>query len=91
MTREGGSTRRWRNQRSRTLTRDRWTCIQCGSPATEVDHILGRAEGGTDILDNLRSLCTPCHAAHTREQTRRGAARRAVRGRYNPGTHPGLL
>jgi 5-methylcytosine-specific restriction protein A len=29
--------------------------------ATEVDHVIPRALGGTDDSSNLASLCTPCH------------------------------
>lgn len=35
--------------------------------ATEVDHILSKAKGGTDDRSNLRPICTPCHRAKTIE------------------------
>lgn len=31
----------------------------------EVDHIIRRADGGDDSLDNLQPLCKPCHIAKT--------------------------
>jgi 5-methylcytosine-specific restriction protein A len=40
-------------------------CVACGRPATEVDHIRPLALGGTNEAGNLRSLCKPCHSAHT--------------------------
>lgn len=83
-----GSTRQWRNQRQRALTRDNGQCVDCGDTATEVDHILGKSEGGTDDLHNLRSLCGSCHDVYTREQIKRGKARRSAKRKREP--HPGL-
>lgn len=34
-------------------------------PATEVDHIIPKRQGGTDSVDNLQSLCRECHNAKT--------------------------
>ncbi|HBT3581894.1 TPA: HNH endonuclease [Klebsiella pneumoniae] len=34
-------------------------------PAETVDHITAKANGGTDDLSNLESLCNPCHRAKT--------------------------
>lgn len=48
------------------LTHDRVTV------ANEVDHILPLAQGGTNELTNLRSLCKPCHSRKTARQSRRG-------------------
>jgi 5-methylcytosine-specific restriction protein A len=36
--------------------------------ATTPDHILPLAKGGTDTNDNIRCLCTDCHAKRTSEQ-----------------------
>ena len=36
-------------------------------PATDVDHILPRREGGSDSDDNLQSLCHSCHSKKTAE------------------------
>lgn len=85
----GGSTRQWRNQRQRALKRDNHRCVQCGAPAEEVDHILGKEDGGTDNLDNLRSLCRRCHVPYTQKQAAAGRARRSPK-RPRP-CHPGLL
>jgi hypothetical protein len=37
----------------------------CGDKATEVDHILEVANGGTDDVENLQPLCNVCHKAKT--------------------------
>lgn len=60
------------------LTRDGHTCRHCGAPATEADHIIGRAvapELALD-LDNGQALCTPCHRAKTDAEKAAGRARR---------------
>ena len=36
--------------------------------ATEVDHIKRKEDGGTDAIDNLQSLCGPCHATKTAKE-----------------------
>ena len=33
--------------------------------ATQVDHIISKANGGTDDRENLQPICTPCHDAKT--------------------------
>lgn len=40
----------------------------------EADHIVARKDGGRDRLENLRTLCVPCHKARTAKQRRRWAA-----------------
>jgi 5-methylcytosine-specific restriction protein A len=35
--------------------------------ATEVDHMVPLAKGGTDALENLQPICAPCHARKTIE------------------------
>lgn len=54
--------------RYQVLRRDRFRCVLCGrSPATDlgcvlhVDHVHPRALGGTNDLDNLRTLCEACN------------------------------
>lgn len=56
------------------LTRDDHLCQACLSrdrvtPANQVDHIVPRAKGGTDDMDNLQSLCKPCHDAKSKTET----------------------
>lgn len=60
----------WDKVRALALQRDRHLCIPClaggrPTPATQVDHIMPKAKGGTDDLANLQSICTPCHEAKT--------------------------
>jgi 5-methylcytosine-specific restriction enzyme A len=54
--------------RRRILERDNRTCQVCGQPATDVDHVVPRAGGGTDTPSNLIALCTPCHRRKTSQQ-----------------------
>jgi len=57
-----GSTRSWRRLRAQILALDGYSCRICGGPASEVDHVIALADGGTDHPSNLRSLCTTHHA-----------------------------
>jgi len=43
--------------------RDRYRCRICGRSGVEleVDHVLAVAQGGTDRLDNLQTLCFDCN------------------------------
>ncbi len=58
-------TRQWQATRRAALARDLWRCQiagpHCTTDATEVDHITPRALGGSDDMDNLRSVCKDCH------------------------------
>jgi len=48
--------------RRAVYTRARSSCENCGSKhALEIDHIIPRAKGGGDTLENLRLLCRPCN------------------------------
>jgi 5-methylcytosine-specific restriction protein A len=40
-------------------------CLMCGDRATEVDHIIELAAGGTNTIDNVQPLCKECHKAKT--------------------------
>jgi hypothetical protein len=54
--------------RHQVLERDGFRCCDCGaSPqqddvTLEVDHRIAVANGGTNDIDNLRTLCRPCNA-----------------------------
>lgn len=72
--------------------RDNYTCQRCGfvgrpnAAELNADHVIPRAEGGTDDLDNLETLCVPCHKHKTAEEARRGRHRRS--GKRRPPRHP---
>jgi 5-methylcytosine-specific restriction protein A len=62
----------WERLRKIVLQRDSGLCQPCwnGEPrrvtrANQVDHIIAKANGGTDDLDNLNAICSPCHALKT--------------------------
>ncbi|AVZ15490.1 MULTISPECIES: HNH endonuclease [Enterobacter] len=61
---------KWDRLRPIVLGRDKHLCQEClrngrYTPAETVDHIIAKANGGTDDLSNLESLCKPCHRAKT--------------------------
>ena len=52
--------------------RDGWRCVKCGRWVSDevhecsihrahAAHIIGRGRGGSDVLENLRTLCSDCH------------------------------
>ncbi|WP_202802770.1 HNH endonuclease signature motif containing protein [Halomonas smyrnensis] len=62
------------------MARDRWLCQACRrrgrvTPADVVDHIVNKAEGGSDSPDNLEALCRLCHKAKTQQEAQRGRKR----------------
>ena len=62
--------RKWETVRRIALDRDGWKCKRCGRRGRlDVHHIEGIAEGG-DVydLDNLETLCRPCHFSHNRAE-----------------------
>jgi hypothetical protein len=56
----------WPRLRFAVLQRDGFRCQACGRAATDgvplhVDHKRPRSLGGTDDMDNLWTLCSPCN------------------------------
>ena len=55
----------WYRLRFEVLERDKFQCQYCGQYAPnvqlEVDHILPVSDGGTDILENLKTACFSCN------------------------------
>lgn len=50
-----------KNTRRRIIERDK-ACVKCGNGAPfEVDHITRYIDGGSNLPDNLQTLCVPCH------------------------------
>lgn len=67
----------WRRLRTQILQRDSYLCQSCKAQgryvtATDVDHILAKAHGGTDDPSNLQSLCRSCHQTKTATEGRAG-------------------
>ena len=63
---------RWRRLRKLVIHREP-LCRQCKKEgrltlATEVDHIIPLAQGGTNELDNLQPLCHSCHSRKTAKE-----------------------
>jgi hypothetical protein len=53
----------WKNTRNQVLDRDNHTCQSCGNNINlHAHHIKSRYDGGSDDLDNLTTLCQPCHS-----------------------------
>ena len=70
----------WDKQRLRILERDCGMCQACAKEqrvtlARDVDHIVPKAEGGSDLDHNLQCLCPECHAAKTKLEAGRGVRR----------------
>ena len=60
----------WGEIRKAVYRRDNYHCTNCASAGgphgdTELhaDHVLPRSRGGSDTLQNLRTLCRSCHQA----------------------------
>jgi 5-methylcytosine-specific restriction protein A len=71
----------WVRLRAIILDRDLHLCQPCRrlgrvTPATQVDHIKPKANGGTDDSDNLQAICEPCHDAKTEADKGRPMARK---------------
>jgi 5-methylcytosine-specific restriction protein A len=71
---ERGYGHQWVKLRGHILRRDDYLCQPClrqGRPtqATQVDHIIPKAQDGTDDPENLQSICEPCHKAKTKAET----------------------
>jgi 5-methylcytosine-specific restriction protein A len=48
----------------------------CTVVSTEVDHILPRSAGGSDVRENLRGACAACHRRKTHEESVLGKKRK---------------
>ena len=54
--------------RIRTLQRDGWKCQSCGSGINlQVHHLRFRGRLGSDVADNLITLCADCHSKEHHE------------------------
>lgn len=73
----GRGGRPWRRKRDQVLQRDKGLCQPCMqqgriSPATQVDHIIPVAEGGTCADSNLQAICKACHDVKTQAEAQNG-------------------
>lgn len=59
--RANGSTTQWRKLREIVIRRDAGICQRCGQEGSHVDHVVPRALGGDDSLNNLQLLCRNCN------------------------------
>lgn len=67
----------WDRLRARILRRDAGICQPCLADGlvhqgTEVDHIIPKAQGGTDDDANLQTICTARHRAKTAAESAQG-------------------
>ena len=57
--------------------RDAYQCVHCRrvvtGKAAHVDHIVPKSHGGSDLLDNLQTLCASCHAKKEGWKAAKGA------------------
>ena len=51
----------WAKTRLAILQRDGYECHYCGGVATEVDHVIPRASGGSEEPENLVASCMRCN------------------------------
>lgn len=94
----------WKNQhngrkiiekiRQEVFERDGWQCQirydnRCVGIATQIDHIIGYADGGTDDPSNLRASCAPCNAKRGSIQGHIAQGNQVKAKRPRP-TNPGL-
>lgn len=80
---ERGYGSEWRRLRKLVLKRDGWICrcADCKSTgrvrnASEVDHVIPKAEGGTDDPSNLVAINSDCHKQKTQAESVRAIKRR---------------
>jgi 5-methylcytosine-specific restriction protein A len=65
----------WQQRRKQVLAEEK-QCRYCGRTTDlEVDHIVPRAEGGSDDRANLQVLCHRCHKMKTQGESKRGMRR----------------
>ena len=65
-----GTLANWENLKAYAKYRDGYKCRACGKSKykdgakLEVHHIIRKADGGTDVPENVVTLCHDCHDAH---------------------------
>ena len=67
-----GTLANWENLKAYAKYRDGYKCRACGKSKhkdgvkLEVHHIIRKSDGGTDVPENVVTLCEDCHKAHHR-------------------------
>lgn len=79
----------WLELRKEVWNRDKGKCVRCGASVTlkkaHIDHIEPLSRGGSNSLENLRTLCRTCHSLRA-DPSHRGMASGALRsGAIPPG------
>ena len=54
--------RLWLRVRRFVFERDGWRCVRCKRPGRlRLHHRIAFADGGSDLPENLETMCEPCH------------------------------
>ena len=77
---ERGYGKEWDRARESVLKSAGGLCRACETQgritlASDVDHVIPKAEGGTDAESNLQALCHDCHSAKSKAEAARGVSR----------------
>ena len=67
---------RWADARRAAFERDDWRCVDCGRAGRlEAHHVTPLQKGGAPYdLENLETLCRPCHIERHRRKLSPGEA-----------------
>lgn len=73
-TTERGYGHAWRVKCDAIKVRDKYLCVPCYKnglivPMFAVDHVVPKAEGGTDDDSNLQCICKDCHKVKTQQES----------------------
>lgn len=72
----------------RVKQRDGFKCVKCGSKdMLEVDHIVPDAEGGSNAMNNLQTLCKDCHSIKTKKEIAQAHRAMHMQSKYHE-AHP---
>ena len=64
------STREWERIRGKVFARDGRRCRKCKKAGRlEAHHVVQLAQGGTNDMGNLMTLCRDCHMRHHEQDT----------------------
>lgn len=56
-----------RQKKDSVLSRDSYSCRLCGKPwrmaerELEIHHVIPKSQGGSNRMENLVTVCKPCH------------------------------